>query len=52
MSKAGRLEEAKDRLPAVAALLDGLLLSMAEHPARRIDSGLAYPQPDDEVSSP
>ena len=37
MSKAGRLEEARQRFTAVEALLDSLLLSMSEHlrPASR-----------------
>jgi CheY-like chemotaxis protein len=43
MTKAGRLEEAKDQLRSVADLLDGLLLSMTEHLPERIDTRLAYP---------
>jgi len=43
MSKAGRLEEARQRFTAVEALLKGLLFSMSEPLSRTAEAALACP---------
>ena len=53
MSKAGRLEEARQRFTAVEALLDGLFLSMSEHLPRPVEATLACPAAlNDELITP
>ncbi len=53
MSKAGRLEEARQRFTAVETMLDGLLLSMSELLPGPVEATLACPAAlDDELTTP